>query len=67
MGRQARKLIRFALPVVLAISATGCAPDLTALANDHNALCARWTWVYGSGEINRNHGCDKLDATVKPQ
>jgi hypothetical protein len=37
---------------------TGCAPDLAALAADPTAVCIRATYVYGSVEINRNHGCE---------
>ncbi len=46
------------IAVLLAIPLGGCAPDLTALAQDQNALCVRATYVYGSVEINRNHGCE---------
>lgn len=37
---------------------SGCAPDIAALAQDKNQVCIEWTWVYGSGKYNRNHGCD---------
>ena len=45
--------------VALLLMLAGCAPDLAALAADTNALCVQATYVYGSIQINRNHGCDK--------
>ena len=49
------RVLLLALPLL----AGGCAPDLKALAEDKNAICIRVTYVYGSAEINRNHGCDR--------
>jgi hypothetical protein len=48
--------------LTLPLLAGGCAPDLAALAQDKNALCVRVTWLYGSAEINRNHGCETMPA-----
>jgi hypothetical protein len=39
---------------------SGCAPDLAALSQDPAPACFRWTWVYGSGELSRYHGCDAV-------
>jgi hypothetical protein len=44
--------------VAIAASLAGCAPDLTALANDPSAICADETSVWVNVKINRNHGCD---------
>jgi len=40
--------------------AAGCipAPDLAALAADHNAICIRVTTPWGTSEVSRNHGCE---------
>jgi len=51
-------MIRILAGVAL-VCLAGCAPDLSALAADKNALCLRATYVYGSVEIDRNHGCTK--------
>jgi hypothetical protein len=36
----------------------GCAPDLSALANDPSAICGKETSVWVNFDFNRNHGCD---------
>lgn len=50
-------MIRF---VVLAgaLALAGCAPDLTALANDKNADCVTETSVYVNLKFDRNWGCE---------
>ena len=35
------------------------ASDIAALANDPAPVCFRATYVYGSVEVSRYHGCDK--------
>lgn len=51
----------------LALLLAGCVPNLDALARDKNPLCARVTWISGSVEINRDHGCEPQFIAVPRQ
>lgn len=42
------------------IALSGCAPSFAELAADPAPACLKWTWVYGSGELSRYHGCDAI-------
>jgi hypothetical protein len=50
-------LARAALVMGVAAGLAGCAPDLSALAQDHNAFCADFTSVWFTMHVNRNFGC----------
>jgi hypothetical protein len=39
------------------LALTGCAPDISALANDKNQDCVQWSTPWGSGLFSRNGGC----------
>lgn len=56
-------MIRSLIVLGALIALSGCAPDIQAwgdaLKADPAPACVRWTWVYGSGELSRYHGCDK--------
>ena len=68
-NRVALQLVAAATPYRIILLAgtlvvlAGCAPDLQALSQDHNSDCIRVTWIYGSAEINRNHGCDPITSS----
>lgn len=49
-----QRMIRAALLVLLL---AGCAPDLSALANDKNSDCATVTTLWGTVHFERNWGC----------
>lgn len=51
-------MIRILAGAAILIGLAGCAPDLTALAADHNALCVDFTTPWGATRISRNHGCE---------
>lgn len=53
-----------AIVLALALALGGCnvAPDLSALAQDPNAICLTVTSVWFSTTVNRNHGCEPAAA-----
>jgi hypothetical protein len=51
-------VIRSILLVGACLALAGCAPDLTAFANDKNGVCVTETSIYVNVKFDRNWGCE---------
>jgi hypothetical protein len=51
-------IVRAIGTLLIALAASGCAPDLQALASDPTALCVKATSIWFTIDVNRNHGCE---------
>jgi hypothetical protein len=54
---QILRVIRTFLLAALLASVAGCAPDLTALGQDHNSDCLTLTTPWGTETFERDGGC----------